>query len=172
MRQLWAPWRLQYVSAPKAEGCIFCAAASGADDRVSLVVYRSAHTFVILNLFPYTSGHLMVVPYRHRPRLSDLSDAEALDLVRVVALSIRAQELALHPEGTNVGMNLGRAAGAGIEDHLHVHVVPRWVGDTNFMPVLGDTKVIPEHLEATYQHLADAFAALSAAEPARRGDMK
>ena len=110
----------------------------------------------------------MVVPYRHRPRLSDLSDPEALDLMRLVALSIQAQELAFHPEGTNVGMNLGRAAGAGIEAHLHVHVVPRWVGDTNFMPVLGDTKVIPEHLEATYQRLRDAFAALMTAEPARR----
>lgn len=168
MKQLWAPWRLQYVAAPKADACIFCTAASGADDRVSLVVYRRAHSFVILNLFPYNSGHLMVVPYRHRPRLSDLGDAEALDLVRLVALSIQAQELAFHPEGTNVGMNLGRAAGAGIEDHLHVHVVPRWVGDTNFMPVLGDTKVIPEHLEATYQRLADAFATLTGAEPARR----
>lgn len=168
MKQLWAPWRLQYVAAPKAEGCIFCAAAAGGDDRASLTVYRSVLAFAILNLFPYNSGHLMVVPYRHRARLSELNDAEALDLVRLVDLSIRAQEMAFHPEGTNVGMNLGRAAGAGIEDHLHIHVVPRWVGDTNFMPVLGDTKVIPEHLEATYQRLHDAFAALTQAEPARR----
>ena len=168
MRQLWAPWRLQYVGAPKVEGCIFCAAFSGNDDHKSLIVYRSALAFVILNLFPYNSGHAMVVPYRHRARMEDLSDPEKLELMSVLDLTIRAQEIALHPEGTNVGVNLGRAAGAGIEDHLHIHVVPRWVGDTNFMPVLGDTKVIPEHLEATYQRLHDAFAALIAEEPARR----
>lgn len=171
MKQLWAPWRLQYVGAPKAEGCIFCAAASGKDDRKSLIVHRSPLAFVILNLFPYNSGHAMVVPYRHHPRVGDLSDSEKLELMKLLELTMRAQEMAFHPEGTNVGMNLGRVAGAGIEDHLHIHVVPRWVGDTNFMPVLGDTKVIPEHLEATYQRLHDAFVALTAAEPARQTEL-
>ena len=113
----------------------------------------------------------MVVPYRHRPRVGDLNDSEKLDLMHLLELTMRAQEMAFHPEGTNVGLNLGRAAGAGIEDHLHIHVVPRWVGDTNFMPVLGDTKVIPEHLEATYQRLHDAFAALTAAEPVRQTEL-
>lgn len=171
MKQLWAPWRLQYIGAPKPKGCIFCAAASGTDDRTALIVHRGTLAFVIMNLFPYNSGHVMVVPYRHLPRLGDLSDAEKLEAMSLLDLTIRAQEMALHPEGTNVGINLGRAAGAGIEDHLHVHVVPRWVGDTNFMPVLGDTKVIPEHLESTYQRLHDAFAALTVEEPARQSKL-
>lgn len=171
MRRLWAPWRLQYVGAPKAEGCIFCAAASGNDDRKYLIAHRGPLAFVILNLFPYNSGHAMVVPYRHCPRVGDLSDSEKLEMMILLDLTTRAQEMAFHPEGTNVGINLGRAAGAGIEDHLHIHVVPRWVGDTNFMPVLGDTKVIPEHLEATYQRLHDAFAALTAAKPARQTEL-
>lgn len=161
MKRLWAPWRLQYVIGPRTEGCIFCAAAAGGDDAQSLVVHRGAHAFVIMNLFPYNSGHVMVVPYRHLARLSELTDAEGLELTRLVDLSIRAQEAALQPEGTNVGMNLGRGAGAGIDDHLHVHVVPRWVGDTNFMPVLGDLKVIPEHLEATYRRLKESFATIA-----------
>lgn len=163
MKQLWAPWRLQYVAGPTQDACIFCAAARAGDDRDSLVVYRSAYTLVLMNRFPYNSGHVMVVPYRHERRLTDLDDAEALELIRLTDLSIRAQEMAFHPEGTNVGVNLGKAAGAGIDDHLHMHVVPRWVGDTNFMPVLGDVKVIPEHLEATYQRLRDAFRTLTAA---------
>ena len=159
MKQIWAPWRLEYIQGAKQEGCIFCEAA-GRDDRAARVVARGRRSFVIMNLFPYNSGHVMVVPLRHRSRLAELEDEELLDLMRYTDLSIRAQERAFRPEGWNVGMNLGRAAGAGIDDHLHIHVVPRWVGDTNFMPVLGDVKVIPEHLDTSYQRLADAFAAL------------
>lgn len=161
MKQLWAPWRVQYVRGPKPAGCIFCEAAAGRDDDRTLVVHRGRQTFVILNAFPYNPGHVMIVPYRHQARLGDLTDEELLELMRNTELSTRAQESAFHPEGFNVGMNLGRAAGAGIEDHLHIHVVPRWVGDTNYMPVLGEVKVISEHLEATYQRLIDAFAALN-----------
>jgi ATP adenylyltransferase len=160
MKQLWAPWRLAYIQQAHAEGCIFCRAVAGADDRAALVVHRRPRTFVIMNLFPYNSGHVMVVPNRHVSRPSDLDDAERADLMHSTVLSLRVQEGVFHPEGSNVGMNLGRAAGAGIDDHLHIHVVPRWVGDTNFMPVLGDVKVIPEHLEATYNRLVEAFAEL------------
>jgi ATP adenylyltransferase len=163
MKQLWAPWRLAYIQRAHPEGCIFCRAVAGADDRAALVVHRRPRTFVIMNLFPYNSGHVMVVPNRHVSRPSDLDDAERLDLMQSTVLSLRAQEGVFHPEGSNVGMNLGRAAGAGIDDHLHIHVVPRWVGDTNFMPVLGDVKVIPEHLEATYDRLVEAFAELARA---------
>jgi ATP adenylyltransferase len=160
MKQLWAPWRLAYIQQPKTDGCIFCTALAGGTDRESLVVARAAHSFVMMNLYPYNTGHVMVVPNRHRSRLDQLQDEELLDLVRMTDRCIRAHEYALHPEGWNVGLNLGRAAGAGIEDHVHVHVVPRWVGDTNFMPVLGDVKVLPEHLSATYDRLAAAFAAV------------
>jgi len=137
-----------------------CEAADRGDDRRSRIVYRGRATFVILNAYPYSPGHVMVVPYRHRGRLQDLTDEELLELMRNTELSTRAQGVAFHPEGFNIGMNLGRAAGAGVDDHLHLHVVPRWVGDTNYMPVLGDVKVISEHLERTYQELVDAFVAL------------
>ena len=163
MRQLWAPWRLAYIQQDHPEGCIFCAAAAGGDDRANLVVYRRRHAFVMLNLYPYNSGHVMVVPSRHVARLADLDDAELLEVMQTTTLSLRTLEHVFHPEGANVGMNLGRAAGAGIDEHLHVHVVPRWVGDTNFMPVLGDVKVIPEHLDATYDRLLGAFRDLAAA---------
>ncbi len=161
MRQLWAPWRVEYVSSAKPTGCIFCDAAAGSDDRRTMVVHRGRVSFVIMNTFPYNTGHVMVVPYRHQSRLGDSTDEELHELMRTTDLSIRAQERAFRPEGFNVGLNLGRAAGAGIDDHLHIHIVPRWVGDTNFMPVLGDVKVIPEHLQATYQRLVDAFRALT-----------
>lgn len=162
MRQLWAPWRQEYVGGERPQGCIFCAAAAGSDDEDSLLVWRSSRSFVVLNLFPYNSGHVMVVPLRHAARLSDLTDEELLDLTRLVDRTLRVLENVLHPEGYNMGMNLGKAAGAGVEDHLHVHVVPRWVGDTNFMPVIGATKILPEHLRTTRARLMEGFAALTA----------
>lgn len=164
MRQLWAPWRLEYIQAPRQEACIFCAAAHAEADDAALVVFRGTRAFALLNLFPYNSGHAMVVPNRHRSRLTDLDDGELLELMRLVDRTVRVHERVLRPEGFNIGMNLGRAAGAGIEDHLHIHVVPRWVGDTNFMPVLGDTKVLPEHLQVTRARLAAGFAELAAEE--------
>ena len=161
MKHLWAPWRLEYIRAGKPAGCVFCIAAAetGGDD--SLVVARSLRSLVLLNLYPYNAGHVMVAPFRHRARLADLDDAELLDLTRLVDRSVRVLERVMRPEGFNIGLNLGKAAGAGIEDHLHVHVVPRWVGDTNFMPVLGETRVLPEHLRATRARLAEGFAALA-----------
>lgn len=160
MKQLWAPWRLEYIQGDRTEECIFCAAAAGTDERRRLVVARGRTCFVMMNRFPYNAGHVMVVPNRHRSRLDGLEDAELSELFRYTDYAVRVHERVLQPEGYNIGMNLGRGAGAGIEDHLHIHVVPRWIGDTNFMPVLGDVKVIPEHLEATYRRLTDGFAAL------------
>jgi ATP adenylyltransferase len=156
-RQLWAPWRLEYIQqADEQEGCIFCRAAAG-DDQEGLVVGRGAHTFAMLNKFPYSSGHLMVAPYRHVSDFAELSDEEALEAHRLVGHGMAALAEAFAPQGYNVGWNLGRIAGAGIVDHVHVHVVPRWAGDTNFMPVLADVKVLPEHLAETRAKLAGSW---------------
>ena len=160
MRHLWAPWRLTYITGPKTEGCVFCQAIALGDDRTVLVLHRSSHGFLILNRFPYNTGHLMVVPYRHVARLEGLSSEEAEALMALTDFAVRLLEHVMVPQGFNIGMNLGRSAGAGIDDHLHMHVVPRWVGDTNYMPVLGDVKVMPEHLEQTYDRLAAGLAAV------------
>jgi ATP adenylyltransferase len=150
------------VTGPKETGCVFCEAPAAGDDRTALVVHRAVFAYVILNRYPYNSGHVMVVPFRHVARLELLTPDEAQALVDLTGLAVLALERILAAEGFNVGMNLGRAAGAGIEDHLHIHVVPRWIGDTNYMPVLGETKVLPQHLDETYARLADAFGALTA----------
>ncbi len=161
MNILWAPWRVGYLMGPK-DGCFLCEAPAAGDDRAHLILHRSRRVYVILNSFPYNSGHLLVAPLRHAARPEDLDPEERLDLMDTLALAIRVLEAALRPEGFNLGLNLGRAAGAGIAQHLHVHVVPRWVGDTNFMPVLADVKVLPEHLAATYEKLREALAAVPA----------
>ena len=157
MRQLWAPWRLEYVqSADEAEGCIFCRAAEG-DDEGALVVHRGAAAFVLLNKYPYASGHLMVAPFRHEREFGALSADEAIEIHRLASTALGALAETMRPQGFNLGWNLGRIAGAGVVDHVHLHVVPRWAGDTNFMPVLSDVKVIPEALEQTRRKLADAW---------------
>ena len=157
MERLWAPWRLEYVqSADEQEGCVFCLALAD-ETEAALVVHRGERAFVLLNKFPYAAGHLMVAPSRHVAGLLDLDDGEALELHRLTAASLRALDGAFRPEGYNVGCNLGRVAGAGVVDHVHLHVVPRWAGDTNFMPVLADVKVMPEALESTRRRLADAW---------------
>jgi ATP adenylyltransferase len=158
MERLWAPWRLEYVqSADEIEGCIFCAAAESSDDEEHLVVHRGERAFVMLNKFPYSSGHLLVAPYRHGLNFGDLDNDEALEIHRLGAQGLDALKATYKPDGFNLGWNIGRIAGAGIPDHGHMHVVPRWAGDTNFMPVLGDVKVIPEHFSATRRRLADAW---------------
>jgi ATP adenylyltransferase len=155
--RLWAPWRLEYVSrADEQDGCVFCDAWDG-EDAERLVVARGESAFALLNRFPYASGHLLVAPARHAPSLGDLSDEEALELHRLSAAAVEALTATYRPEGFNLGWNLGRVAGAGIVDHVHLHVVPRWAGDTNFMPVLADVKVLPEHLERTRERLAAAW---------------
>jgi ATP adenylyltransferase len=158
VKHLWAPWRLEYIEGPKPGECFLCAAAASTDDEAALVVFRGPASFVILNRFPYNAGHVMVVPKAHRARIADLEDGDALELLRLVDRTIEVMDGVLHAGGYNVGLNLGRAGGAGIEDHVHVHVVPRWAGDTNFMPVLGDVKVMPEHLQTTRRRLALGFA--------------
>ena len=160
MEQLWAPWRLEYIkSADEGTGCLFCTAAADDDDAARLVVKRGTHAIVILNKYPYSSGHFMVAPVRHVGDYGELDDDEVLELHRLASAGIGALAATYAPQGYNLGWNLGRIAGAGIVDHVHLHVVPRWAGDTNFMPVLADVKVIPEHLEETRQKLRDAWPA-------------
>jgi ATP adenylyltransferase len=156
-RQLWAPWRLEYIqSADEQEECLFCTAPDG-DDEEMLIVHRGRRAFVLLNKFPYASGHVMVAPYRHLGDFAGLEDDEALEIHRLGGQAMGALAQTVAPQGYNAGWNLGRIAGAGIVDHVHLHVVPRWAGDTNFMPVLADVKVIPEHLLETRRKLADAW---------------
>jgi ATP adenylyltransferase len=156
MKQLWAPWRLEYIeAADDDDGCVFCRAAGG--DEEALVVHRGEHAFVLLNKFPYASGHLMVAPNRHLGDFAELTDEEALEVHRLGERGMAALAETYAPQGYNLGWNLGRIAGAGIVDHVHLHVVPRWAGDTNFMPVLTDVKVLPEHLLDTRRRLADAW---------------
>jgi len=158
MEKLWAPWRLELIErgAP-AKGCIFCDLPRSADDRENLILGRTQRTFAILNRFPYNNGHLMVVPRSHQSDLSALGRDEHAELSEMLRVAVRLVGKAYGPDGHNVGMNLGRAAGAGIADHLHWHVVPRWNGDTNFMPVLGETKVMIEHLHASWERLRPLF---------------
>ncbi|MCS6949520.1 MAG: HIT domain-containing protein [Armatimonadota bacterium] len=153
--RLWAPWRMQYVSSAREqpEECLFCARAKAPCSAESMVLWRGEHAFVMLNAFPYTNGHLMVAPVRHTADLNHLVDEELLEVMHLVRQGINLLHEAYHPDGFNIGVNLGRAAGAGIVDHIHWHIVPRWNGDTNFMPVLADVRVIPDSLENTYRTL-------------------
>ncbi|MCC6730366.1 MAG: HIT domain-containing protein [Chthonomonadales bacterium] len=156
MERLWAPWRIQYIeNADREDGCIFCLFPAANDDPAHLILLRGQTAFIILNAFPYSNGHLMVTPYRHTANLDDLSDRELLELMTLTRRAVNLLRVAFHPDGFNIGVNMGRVAGAGIADHVHIHVVPRWHGDTNFMTVLGDTRVIPEDLSAVYARLKD-----------------
>ena len=153
MRRLWAPWRMQYVGAPAEPGCLFCNARQSPDPRAALVLAKGARCTVLLNRYPYNTGHLMVAPAAHVPSLAELDRESALDLMVATQVCERALRAEYQPQGFNVGLNLGGAAGAGVPGHVHLHMVPRWKGDTNFMPVLGQTKVIPEDLGQTYARL-------------------
>jgi ATP adenylyltransferase len=156
-RQLWAPWRLEYIErADEQSGCLFCLALAG-EDEPGLIVHRGERGFALLNKYPYASGHLMVAPNRHLAELADLSDEEVLEIHRLAEGAMAALAETFSPQGYNLGWNLGRIAGAGVLDHVHLHVVPRWAGDTNFMPVLADVKVLPEHLTETRRKLAAAW---------------
>ncbi len=159
-RPLWAPWRIQYITGDKPSGCVFCAAAQGEGDDAALVLERGERCFTMLNAFPYSSGHAMVLPYRHVPDLLDLCEDEVAELMALARRCVQGLRAVMSPEGFNIGLNLGEAAGAGIAEHLHLHIVPRWSGDTNFMPVLADTHVIPQALEATRDALTAALAEL------------
>jgi ATP adenylyltransferase len=157
MKQLWAPWRLEYIQdADEQEGCLFCRARDGSDEE-GLVVHRGERAIVLLNKYPYASGHLMVAPLRHEGEFGELDADEALEIHRLASAGLAALAETMSPQGFNLGWNLGRIAGAGIVDHVHLHVVPRWAGDTNFMPVLADVKVLPEALEDSRRKLAEAW---------------
>jgi ATP adenylyltransferase len=158
MTHLWTPWRSKYMTDRKDKSCcIFCNAAAGTEDAQSLIVYRGEFTFVILNRYPYTSGHLMIAPYAHVSRLTQASEAATQEMMHLVRRAETLLQRIYNPHGLNVGMNLGEAAGAGIEQHIHMHVLPRWNGDANFMTSIGHTRVIPERLEDTYIKLHGAF---------------
>lgn len=157
MQILWAPWRMDYIVASKPKDCIFCEKAKEADDTKNFVLFRGKVAFALLNIYPYNNGHLMIAPYRHLDGLEKLSVEELLELMKLAQRSVVILASMLKAEGFNLGINQGRVAGAGIEDHVHLHVVPRWGGDTNFMPILGNTRVIPESLESTYAKLCPLF---------------
>ena len=158
-KPLWAPWRLEYIQqADEQPGCVFCLAAEAADED-GLVVRRGRRAFVLLNKFPYASGHLMVAPFRHVGELGALEPDEAAEIHELASAGLNALRAVYEPEGFNLGWNLGRIAGAGVVDHVHEHIVPRWAGDTNFMPVLADVKVLPEHIAQTRERLASAWPA-------------
>ena len=161
MERIWSPWRMAYIQAAKEQGedggCIFCDLPSEGDDERTMILARGELAFVIVNSFPYNPGHLMVAPFRHVGAFTSLEAAELADVDALVARSILALEQEMEPHGYNLGMNLGRVAGAGIPDHVHWHLVPRWNGDTNFMPVVGQTRVLPELLEETYARLRPHF---------------
>ena len=157
MKHLWSPWRMEYLIAPRAEECIFCHAAQSDDDRENLVLLRGERAFLILNRYPYNSGHFMVVPYTHAPSLEDLDAPVLTEMMLLLNRGLAALRAAMAPQGFNVGANLGQVAGAGIEEHVHIHAVPRWAGDTNFMPVIGDMRVVPETWLQTYDLLKAAL---------------
>ncbi len=165
MKRIWTPWRIDYILAAKdgeQEGCLFCnkLAEPVENDRANLILRRRQRTFTMLNLYPYTNGHLMVVPYEHAASIEALPEETAAELMTEVQHSVRKLREMMAPDGFNVGINIGRPAGAGVEAHVHIHVVPRWVGDSNFMAVIADTRLIPEDLQATYERLlAIGFAA-------------
>ncbi len=158
MKRLWAPWRLEYVQGPREDQCVFCVSDESEDDASRLILFRGDASFVIMNRYPYSNGHLMIAPYRHIDELGSLDDREALDIHRLMVMSQQVLSESCRAQGFNIGWNIGAAAGAGITDHIHLHLVPRWSGDTNFMTVCADVRVVPDHLETSYQQLLECFA--------------
>jgi ATP adenylyltransferase len=157
MKALWAPWRMDYILSDKTGGCLFCELPKQDRDRENLILYRSSHNFVIMNRYPYNNGHIMVVPYLHVSSLDGLTDEAMLDFMKVTQHAVSSVKRAFMPEGFNIGINIGKIAGAGMEEHLHLHMVPRWAGDTSFMTVFDEVRVIPEHVMSTYDKLFAAF---------------
>ena len=157
MEQIWAPWRIQYIQMEKPEGCILCEKPKQNDDALNHILYRGSKNFVIMNSYPYNPGHLMVAPYRHVASLYDLADDELREHFEIVSRSVKLLKEVFNPGGFNIGINIGKVAGAGIDEHVHTHVVPRWQGDTNFMPVIAEVRVVPEALAETYKKLEGKF---------------
>jgi ATP adenylyltransferase len=159
MDYLWSPWRYRYLTGPQEEGaCVFCRIAADRDDERNLVVYRAEFNFIVLNRFPYTSGHLMVVPYVHKAALSELDSAITAELMSLMRMAEQRLRAVYKPDGLNIGMNIGESAGAGIAGHVHMHVLPRWFGDANFLTTIGETRVLPEELPVTWRRMRESFA--------------
>lgn len=163
MDQLWSPWRLEYILGPKAQHCVFCQKPDTADDPAEHLLVRGRTSYIALNKYPYNNGHLLVVPYAHVPSLEDLPVETLTEMMLLVNKGMAALRVAMRPQGFNIGANLGKAAGAGIEAHVHIHVVPRWSADTNFMSVIGETRTIPETLDQTFASLRKALVTLESA---------
>lgn len=157
MQNLWAPWRIEYILGKREPYCIFCPEGGGLSDTERLILHRDQLVMVMMNKYPYNNGHLLVAPWRHLASLEGLSTEEMKDLMRWIKICTTILQRVMHPQGFNVGLNLGAAAGAGVEDHLHFHIVPRWQGDTNFLTVFADVRSIPEHLQQTYEKLRPHF---------------
>ncbi len=160
MQQMWTPWRMAYIRREKRPGCIFCEMLDAADDDANFILHRGEQAFLVLNRYPYNNGHLMAVPYRHVDTLELLTPEEMADMMKLVTLGMQALRRSARPHGFNIRINIGKPAGVGVLDHIHTHVVPRWEGDANFMPVLADIRLIPQHLEETYTELRAAIAAI------------
>ena len=157
MKQIWAPWRMEYIQMKKAKGCFLCEEPGQDNDASNHILYRGEKNFIVMNTYPYNPGHLMIVPYRHVASLEELTKEELHEHFDIVSRSIKVMRQVFSPGGFNLGTNIGKVAGAGIEDHVHTHIVPRWQGDTNCMPVISDVKVVPEALAETYQKLKGKF---------------
>lgn len=161
MEKLWAPWRIDYILSEKPPGCIFCDKPAESRDEDNYILYRGKYNFIILNAFPYNNGHMMVIPYRHTDTLSGWTAEERQEMMELADLCVELLRKAMHPDGFNLGVNMGLVGGAGVADHIHMHIVPRWNGDTNFMPVISDTRVISEGLQATYKKLKETLEGMS-----------
>jgi ATP adenylyltransferase len=157
MNHIWAPWRMEYIESSKEEGCVFCSAQEKDDSVENLIAFRGERAYVILNRYPYTSGHLMVVPFDHQPHLEELDTLTRAEMMELVTRCMTILRKIYHPEAFNMGANIGEAAGAGVKSHVHIHIVPRWGGDTNFMSTVGGTRVLPEALESTYERVKSGF---------------
>ena len=157
MNHLWSPWRMEYIENSKENGCVFCNAQEQADGAENLIAHRGERAYVILNRYPYTSGHLMVLPFAHKPNLEELDAEIRAEMIELTTRCMTVLRTVYKPQGFNVGVNTGEAAGAGVKEHVHIHIVPRWMGDTNFMSSVGTTRVLPEALEDTYRRVREAF---------------
>ena len=157
MEKIWAPWRMEYIFSEKKNGCIFCEKSRQKEDKKNYILFRDTFGFVMMNIFPYNNAHLMIAPYRHAASLEDLPSEELAHIMVLVKKSLSGLKKIIKADGYNIGMNIGSIAGAGIADHMHIHIVPRWLGDTNFMPILAETKVLPQHLDTTFEILQPFF---------------
>jgi len=157
MNHIWSPWRMEYIENSKVDGCIFCMEQEKEDDAESLIAFRGERAYVILNRYPYTSGHLMVIPYEHKPNFEELDPQTRAEMMELTTRCMTVLRRIYNPQAFNMGANIGEAAGAGVKEHVHIHIVPRWAGDTNFMSTVGDMRVLPEALEDTYRRVRDVF---------------